>query len=291
MSNQLPQHQSAPNPAAGDGFELAPDDTQLVSGDVIHEAAAAVVQSAIEAASPLSELHTGAEARLQTVINVAEEKGLGVSQLNQLVHRLHGGKPLEQKMVLGALSAKTGIGSGELLAIARRYRTESILAAEQGVLTHYHQTPLDSFETIASHHALMSHDRQRELGIARVNHGSRPDAVQFTRDEYGADGRLRKSGLVDSSTLGIAGGLTLAFAESIMEEEGYDPIGGYPSISHAPLDGLEAVIVDSEDDISAVRDILQRNQINVPVLTQPMWRSQHYPQARSARGAQMMIIE
>lgn len=292
MSNQLPRHQSAPDPAdAGSDSELAPGGARTVDGAVLYEVAATAIEAATEITDQLSELHAGAEARLQMVLHMAEEKGLDVSQLNQLVRRLQGRKPLEQKTVLGTLAAEAGVSASELLVLARRYRTETILAAEQGALVHYHQTRLDSFETIASHHALMSHDRQRELGIARINHGSRPDVVQFTRDEYGSDGRLRRSGLVESSTLGIVGGVTLAFGESIMEEEGYDPIGEYPSISQIALDGLQAVIIDSEDGNLAAQGILERNGINVPVLTQQVWRTQHYPQARSARGAQIMIIE
>jgi hypothetical protein len=194
--------------------------------------------------------------------------------LSRLVQGLHSDdKPLPQKLRLLATirTRELDIKSDELYAVARDYQTEKIKATEEGELLHYHQTSLNNFDGIVRIGGLLSHNAQKELGIAGKAAGSRPDVVQFTRDHYDASGRLTKPGLVSGNTIGAAADVALVFSEAIMDLEGYDSIVEYPNVAAAPLSLLEAVIVDNEQSAEHVRARLAESDMQVEVVNRQDW--------------------
>jgi hypothetical protein len=130
---------------------------------------------------------------------------------------------------------------------------------------------MDGLKNIVRHGAILSHDIQKELGIAPKSSGSRPDVVQFTRDHYDAQGQLRQPGLVGSNTLGVAGDAALVFDESIMDDPEYGSIDTYPNVPSVSLDKLRAVALENEADMPRITELLEQNGIQAEVTTREEW--------------------
>ena len=215
----------------------------------------------------------------------AAQLGLDEPALKTLVGTLRRyTKPKERRMVLGGTIRKLAganpdinVGQEELLAVVRTYRKETIRHQEAGEIVHYHQTPLSNLREIVAQGALQSHDTLKARGIAPGSSGSRPDVVQFTRDEYDQAGNLTRAGLVDPHSLGVGGGVALIFGESIMDAPDYDSLGTYPNVPGISLNELKAVAVDRPEDIEDVRSTLASQGIETDVVSREDWTNLHLP--------------
>lgn len=169
----------------------------------------------------------------------------------------------------GALSKlikdeKLNVSKDELWESLKNFQKEKIRTDEKGRLFHYHQTKISTLEDILQSGELLSYNEQKKRGIEGGKSGSRPDAVQMTRDEYLADGTLKKPGIGLSGLEGgvVIGDIAFAFNESVMDEPSYDPFDKHPNASSVSLDKLEAIVVLNDKNLEQVDSIVRRFSAN-----------------------------
>ena len=182
----------------------------------------------------------------------------------------HDDSNVMRRAVLVSFAREHSTSKEEALKIARSFAIKELRAKEKGVLRHYHQMAEQTFEQAIQDGKLMSADKQKEQGRKLAAIGSRPDVVQFTRDQYDKNGKLVKPGLGAANV----GGISLVFKPEIMDLPEYDCIGIYPNLPVLDLTTqyLEAVVVESSEQAMRAKKILEGSDLEfIPVKEKTEW--------------------
>lgn len=176
-----------------------------------------------------------------------------------------------------------GVSYERLLSEIRDYAKSKIVHPEK--VKHFHRTSLDSLDAILKEDALLSREelKKRHPKI-KLSTWSASDSVMMTKDIYNNKGELVRSGLepYSLSTLGPGSGkgAVLVFNPKIIEQESYDAIGTYPTIDNAPVTTIEAILVDKPEEIIITKQILQENNILIPIRLRNDWLKQRAKQTQ-----------
>ncbi len=199
------------------------------------------------------------------------------SLLQNMSIYLYSNSDFDRALYLERKARELGLTKDELFARVNQFVKDRIRSKEKGPLLHYHKTTLDKFANIVLSGELLSRPILKEkYPDQQLSPSSSSDNVMMTRDIYNADGTLRKPGLLPH--VAAWGEVAFVFSPSVMDLEGYDATGMYPTASEIPLrETLDTVLVRDEVKLAGVKQLLLDHGIEVPVRTETWWTNNVYP--------------
>ena len=198
------------------------------------------------------------------------------NELQSLSMQLISASEFHKKIRLEQLAIEHQVTSEQILKELREYTKSKIRERERerGAIRHYHRTSIQNFEIIAEMGRLLSRSKlKQERPELEIPKWSSSDDVMMTRDKYDSDGNMVKPGFHSQEVVGASGaGVILVFKDEIMNNNDYDAIGQYPTISDLSLQKYcEVVLVNSPQECQQVQKILSSNKLHIPVSLKSRW--------------------
>ena len=176
---------------------------------------------------------------------------------------------LDAKSFIGSQSKKLGVDKEELETFLKEKGKEEIKSPEK--VLHYHRTSLEYAKKIIETGFLLNRKNIMLNGgdISQLS-GSSSANVQFTKDEYDANGRLLSPGFNMEDGKG-ANSTEVVFVMNpkLMEEESYNCFYRYPIVEKADIRKCCATILAQNPEIQAQIDkCLADKGIRIPTMLQ-----------------------
>ena len=212
----------------------------------------------------------------EMISSVKENPLFEKDEATNLLGRLRTTSEFERAFIISQVSKEKKVSKDDILKNLKELAKENIYFPEK--VTHYHRTSFENFKSILKMGKLLSRSNLKKLNPdIKIPNWSASDNVMMTRDIYNKDGQLREAGISAHKVGASGGGVTLVFGEKIMSLDNYDAIGTYPTVSDASLaENCEAVLVESENNVSVIKDLLNSNNISIPVYIESEWLNSKY---------------
>lgn len=181
---------------------------------------------------------------------------------------------MRRKWTLKRLAHEKGISPEQLLREVNLYSVSEIQKHEKGELRHFHRTSVDNLISMIEMGRMLSRSKLRELRPdVQLPAWSSSDNVLMTRDQFDADGKLVLPGFHKGESYGASGnGVLMVFKDSVMQNETYNAVESYPSVSDLPIeDHCEVILVNSEEDRQRIEKALRDNSRSIPVMMKSEW--------------------
>lgn len=221
---------------------------------------------------PLKTLIEDTNSRVQEVLTPSI---FSVKELKMWTQHLGVQSDVLKKIKIRQIAKQKNVERAQILQEIRNYAKSQIRERENGPLRHFHRTSMANFEIISDLGALMSRtELKKKKPNIKLLGWSASDDVMMTRDKYNVEGNLVKLGLSDDEVVGAIGaGVVLVFKDEIMNADDYDAIGQYPTMSNLPIQQYcEVILADSEETLHAIRSVLLKKNLHIPVALRSDWR-------------------
>ncbi len=186
---------------------------------------------------------------------------------------------------------KEGLPYGDLLAAVREKNKELRFGEVKDKVKFYHSTSLANLPRILESGELLSRDEREKRGedVSKLQWSS-SQSVQFTHDLFDRDGNLTKSGLGEG--YGASGSeVTFVFGGALLDEPSFDATPYYPIAGEVNLsEKCLGVIAKDQAKADAVRDLLDRQHLDLPVYTAEEYDPQASPHDLEVRKARQRVM-
>ncbi len=185
------------------------------------------------------------------------------------------GSETQKNWIVRQESKKSGLPPEVILRDVRMFTKNQIRQREKGQLRHYHRTSMDNLRLIAKSGRMLSRSKLQKLyPEIKLPGWSSSDDVMFTRDKYSMEGKLIMPGLDRKDSVGASGhAAILVFKSTIMNQDDYDAIRMYPTISDMRVaDHCECILGETMEDVNRIRQTIAGTDLqNIPVLLRSNW--------------------